>query len=213
MAFEFFCALLLALGFAAFVAFAGYRFFLVLLPIWGFLFGFTLGGQTVQALLSQSGFLADATALVVAIFTGLLFAVLSYLFYLIAVALFSASLGYAAGISIMTGLFGMSLEFLTWLVAIVLAVVVAFLVLRFNIQKYVIIIGTALLGAGLATAVLVAGFGGVNFLQLFENPLQILTSSLGFWGWLVFLGVAIGGIIVQWRASSTYTIEAYENRI
>jgi uncharacterized membrane protein YwaF len=129
------------------------------------------------------------------------------------VALFSASLGYAAGISIMTGLFGMSLEFLTWLVAIVLAVVVAFVVLRFNIQKYVIIIGTALLGAGLATAVLVAGFGGVNFLQLFENPLQILTSSLGFWGWLVFLGVAIGGIIVQWRASSTYTIEAYENRI
>ena len=212
MAFELFCALLLALGFAVFVAFAGYRFFLVLLPIWGFFFGFTLGAQTIQALLNE-GFLASATAFVVAILVGALFAVLSYLFYLFAVALFSASLGYAAGISIMTGLFGFQLQILTWIVAIVLAVVVAFAVLRFNIQKYVIIIGTALLGAGLATATLMGGFYGVNVLQLFENPLQILMGQAGFWGWLVFLVVAIGGIVVQWRANANYEIEAYENRI
>jgi hypothetical protein len=213
MAFELFCALILALAFAVFVAFAGYRFFIVLLPIWGFFFGFTLGGQTVQALLKQSGFLADATSFVIALFVGILFAILSYLFYLIAVALFSASIGYGLGISLMTGLFGLKLEFLTWLVAIVLAVALAFLVLRFNIQKYVIIIGTALLGGGLATATLMGGFYGVNVLQLFQNPLQVLLGQAGFWGWLVFLVVAVGGIIVQWRMSSKYTIEAYENRM
>jgi hypothetical protein len=212
MAFELFCALLLALGFAVFVAFTGYRFFIVLLPVWGFFFGFMLGAQTIQALLSE-GFLASATAFVVAIFMGALFAVLSYLFYLFAVALFSASLGYSLGISIMTGLFGFQLEILTWIVAIVLAVVVAFAVLRFNVQKYVIIIGTALLGAGLATAVLAGGFYGVNVLQFFENPLQILMSQMGFWGWLVFLAVGIGGIIVQWRANANFEVEAYENRI
>jgi hypothetical protein len=212
MAFELFCALLLALGFAVFVAFTGYRFFIVLLPVWGFFFGFMLGAQTIQALLSE-GFLASATAFVVAIFMGALFAVLSYLFYLFAVALFSASLGYSLGISIMTGLFGFQLEILTWIVAIVLAVVVAFAVLRFNVQKYVIIIGTALLGAGLATAVLAGGFYGVNVLQFFQNPLQILMSQMGFWGWLVFLAVGIGGIIVQWRANASYEVEAYENRI
>jgi len=212
MAFELFCALLLALGFAVFVAFTGYRFFIVLLPVWGFFFGFMLGAQTIQALLSE-GFLASATAFVVAIFMGALFAVLSYLFYLFAVALFSASLGYSLGISIMTGLFGFQLEILTWIVAIVLAVVVAFAVLRFNVQKYVIIIGTALLGAGLATAVLAGGFYGVNVLQFFENPLQILMSQMGFWGWLVFLAVGIGGIIVQWRANANFEVAAYENRI
>jgi hypothetical protein len=212
MAFELFCALLLALGFAVFVAFTGYRFFIVLLPVWGFFFGFMLGAQTIQALLSE-GFLASATAFVVAIFMGALFAVLSYLFYLLAVALFSASLGYSLGISIMTGLFGFQLEILTWIVAIVLAVVVAFAVLRFNVQKYVIIIGTALLGAGLATAVLAGGFYGVNVLQLFENPLQILMSQMDFWGWLVFLGIGIGGIIVQWRANANFEVAAYENRI
>lgn len=212
MAFELFCALLLALGFAVFVAFTGYRFFIVLLPVWGFFFGFMLGAQTIQALLSE-GFLASATAFVVAIFMGALFAVLSYLFYLFAVALFSASLGYGLGISIMTGLFGFQLEILTWIVAIVLAVVVAFAVLRFNVQKYVIIIGTALLGAGLATAVLAGGFYGVNVLQVFENPLQILMGQMGFWGWLVFLVVGIGGIIVQWRANANFEVEAYDNRI
>jgi hypothetical protein len=212
MAFELFCALLLALGFAVFVAFTGYRFFIVLLPVWGFFFGFMLGAQTIQALLSE-GFLASATAFVVAIFMGALFAVLSYLFYLFAVALFSASLGYSLGISIMTGLFGFQLEILTWIVAIVLAVVVAFAVLRFNVQKYVIIIGTALLGAGLATAVLAGGFYGVNVLQFFQNPLQILMGQMGFWGWLVFLAVGIGGIIVQWRANANFEVEAYENRI
>jgi len=212
MAFELFCALLLALGFAVFVAFAGYRFFLVLLPIWGFFFGFTLGAQTMQALLNEN-FLASATSFVVAIVVGALFAVLSYLFYLIAVALFSASIGYGVGITIMTGLFGLQLQFLTWLVAIVLAVALAFAVLRWNIQKYVIIIGTALLGAGLATAVLAGGFYGVNLLQFFNNPLQVLMGQAGFWGWLVFLVVGIGGIVVQWRSTSTYTIEAYENRM
>jgi hypothetical protein len=212
MAFELFCALILALGFAVFVAFAGYRFFLVLLPIWGFFFGFTLGGQTIQALLGQSGFLADATAFVVALFMGVLFAVLSYLFYLIAVALFSASIGYGVGVAIMGAILP-SFGFLTWLVGIVLAVVLAFVVLRFNIQKYVIIIGTALLGAGLATATLMGGFYGVNILQLFQNPLQVLLGQAGFWGWLVFLVVLVGGIIVQWRSTSRYTIEAYENRI
>lgn len=212
MAFELFCALLLALGFAVFVAFAGYKFFVMLLPVWGFFFGFMLGAQTVQALLSE-GFLASAAAFVVAIFVGALFAVLSYLFYLFAIAFYSASLGYAAGIAIMTGLFGFKLEILTWVVAIALAVVVAFAVLRFNIQKYVIIIGTAVMGAGLATGVLAGGFYGVNLIQYFENPLRILMSQMGFWGWLVFLGVAIGGIVVQWRGNANYTVEAYENRI
>ncbi len=213
MGFELFCAYILALAFAVLVAFGGYRFFIILLPIWGFFFGFTLGGQTVQALFAGTGFLADATAFVVAVLTGALFAVLSYLFYLVAVALFSASIGYGVGIALMTGLFGMKFAFLTWLVAIILAVILAFVVLRFNIQKYVIIIGTALLGAGISVAVLGLGFGGMQILQVFSNPLQVLMGQSGFWGWLLFLAMAIGGAFVQWRQSSVYKIEAYENRL
>lgn len=213
MAFELFCGVMLALAFAAFVAFAGYRFFLILLPFWGFFWGWSLGTQTVQALLKNTGTGADVIGWVVGFFVGLLFAVLSYLFYLAAVALFSASIGYGIGVAIM-GAIMPSFGFLTWLVGIVLAVVLAFVVLRYNIQKYVIIIGTALFGAGLSVAVISVGVGGLQVFQNFtQNPLQVIMGLQGFWGWLVFLGVAIGGAFVQWRSTATYTIEAYENRM
>ena len=47
----------IALFFGSVLAFAGYRFFLVLLPIFGFLFGFGLGAQTIQAIFGE-GFLS-----------------------------------------------------------------------------------------------------------------------------------------------------------
>ena len=55
------CVGLVGLLFATAVTFGGYRLFLVLLPIWGFFFGFGLGAQTVQALFGD-GFLATTTS-------------------------------------------------------------------------------------------------------------------------------------------------------
>ena len=54
--FEIICGTMIALLFATFVCFAGYRFFLVLLPIWGFFFGFALGVQSIQALIGDGSF-------------------------------------------------------------------------------------------------------------------------------------------------------------
>ncbi|MBV9323828.1 MAG: hypothetical protein JO352_08595, partial [Chloroflexi bacterium] len=39
----------------------GYRFFIFLLPIWGFFFGFGLGAQAVQALFGDA-FLSTVTS-------------------------------------------------------------------------------------------------------------------------------------------------------
>jgi len=50
MGFELFCATMIALLMGLVICFGGYRLFLVLLPIWGFFFGFALGAQTIQAL-------------------------------------------------------------------------------------------------------------------------------------------------------------------
>ena len=68
------------------LCFAGYRFFLILLPIWGFFFGFGFGLQTMQALLGD-GSLATITRWVVGFIVALVFAVLAYLFYIAAVAI------------------------------------------------------------------------------------------------------------------------------
>ncbi len=80
MTFELLCAALIALLFGTVVCFGGYRLFLLLLPIWGFFFGFGLGAQTIQLLFGQE-FLATITSWVVGLVVAILFAVLSYLFY------------------------------------------------------------------------------------------------------------------------------------
>ena len=85
MSFEIFCMSMIALLVGLIIAFNGYRLFLVLLPIWGFFFGFGLGAQTIQALFG-GGFLATTTSWVVGFVVALVFAVLSYLFYMVAVA-------------------------------------------------------------------------------------------------------------------------------
>ena len=75
--------LLLFLG--SIIAFGGYRLFLILLPIYGFFFGLGFGAHSVQALFGD-GFLATTTSWVVGFFAGLLFALLSSLFWAFAVA-------------------------------------------------------------------------------------------------------------------------------
>ena len=57
---------LVALFFGFVFAFSGYRFFLVLLPIWGFFYGFGVGAHTIQALLGDA-FLAQQQDLMAAI--------------------------------------------------------------------------------------------------------------------------------------------------
>jgi predicted outer membrane lipoprotein len=159
MSFEIFCMSMIALLVGLIIAFNGYRLFLVLLPIWGFFFGFGLGAQTIQALFG-GGFLATTTSWVVGFVVALVFAVLSYLFYMVAVALFAGSIGYALGVGLM-GLIGFQMGFVAWIVGIILAVIVAGVVILFNIQKWVIILLTALGGAGVIIGTFLMVFGVV----------------------------------------------------
>ena len=111
MAFELFCATLIALLFGAFVCFAGYRFFIILLPIWGFFFGFGLGAQAVQALLGDA-FFGTVTSWAVGFIVALIFAVFSYLFYFFGVAILAGSLGYGLGVALM-GAIGLQFGLIT----------------------------------------------------------------------------------------------------
>ena len=96
MSFELLCATMIGLLFGAIICFGGYRFFLILLPFWGFFFGFGLGAQTVQALLGDA-FFATVTSWVVGFVLAVAFAVLSYLFYIVAVALIAGLAGLRTG--------------------------------------------------------------------------------------------------------------------
>lgn len=210
MGFEVLCATLIALFLGLVVVFAGYRLFLTLLPIWGFFFGFALGAQSLQ-LLFGVGFLATVTSWVVGFFVGALFAVLSYLFYAFAVAMVAGSLGYALGAGFI-GLIGLDWNWLVWLVGIVVAVVVIIVTFWFSLQKYAIIVATAIGGAGVIVGTLMFGYIGMTLAKFVENPIQFALKDSPLWT-IVFLVLAGLGIAAQIYSTRTFEIEAYENRI
>src|SRR5512136_2843781 len=199
------CGGMIALLFGLAVCFAGYRLFLILLPIWGFFFGFGLGAQSIQALFGQA-FLATVTSWVVGFIVAVVFAVLAYLFYMFAVALISFSLGYSATVGVLTAI-GLPLAggFIAWIIAVVVGIALALVVLRFNIQKVVIELATAFLGAGEIVGVFVALFGGVPTSQLVQNPVAVALKASPFW-MLVFIVLGIVAFVAQVRNDRSWEV-------
>lgn len=210
MGFEIFCMTIIALLFATVLIFGGYRFFLFLLPIWGFFAGFVLGSSAVQALFS-TGLFATATSWVVGFVVGAFFALASYFFYAAAVAVAAGILGYMLGVGIMD-LFGLNgLALITFIVAIVLAIGAVLVTFRFNLQKYVIIAATSIGGAALVVGTILLGVGGASLVKLAESPVRLLWQTSPFMA-IVFVLLAIAGIVVQVRANRRFEIETY-NRL
>ncbi|MCJ7511937.1 MAG: TMEM198/TM7SF3 family protein [Anaerolineales bacterium] len=204
MAFSLLCGAVVALAFAAAVCFAGYRLFLVLLPIWGFVFGFTLGAQAIQAI-TNGNFLGDVTSWVVGLVVAVIFAVLSYLFYFIAIALFSFSAGYAAGVGFMA-LIGSQFGLVNFLVGLALGVGVAFVVLRFNVQKWVIIIATSIIGALAMAGIVLFGMPAMSTAVV---DLDVVAQALRAYPFMMLLALvaAVGGIVVQYRSTRTFAFK------
>ena len=206
MGFELFCMSMIALLIGLAVTFGGYRFFLILLPIWAFFFGFGLGAETLQVIFGV-GFLATVTSWVVGFLVGAAFAVLSYLFYIVAVALLAGSFGYGLAVALLTAI-GLNFGFIVWLIGIVAGIIVAIVVLIFNIQKYAIIVITAVGGTGAIIFTLLAMFGDLTPAELLLNPVLTAISN-SFWWLLFFLVLAIAGIVVQIGANRSYELESY----
>jgi hypothetical protein len=206
MGFELLCMGLIALMFGVAVTFFGYRLFLFLLPIWGFVFGFGLGAQAVVVLLNQ-GMLSTVTSWVVGFIVGAIFAVLSYLFYMVAVAILSFSAGYAIAEGLLDWV-GMSLDLIVWIIAVIVGVIVAYAVLRFNLQKYAIVVITAMGGTSAVIFTLLAGFGDYNALELMASPVATAVSNSIWWA-LFFIVMSATGIYVQLKSNPEYTIEEY----
>ncbi len=179
----------------------------MLLPIWGFFFGFGFGAQTVQAIFGQA-FLATVTSWLVGFIVAAIFAILAYLFYIFAVAIISFSLGYSATIGVLTAI-GLPLAggFIAWLIAAVVGVILAVVVLRFNIQKIVIELATAFLGAGSIVGVFVLLFGGPAA-QIMENPVKFVLNNSPFW-LIVFIVLGVLGLVAQIRNDRNFEVNSY----
>lgn len=198
------CGSLIALLFGLALTFSGYRLFLVLLPIWGFFFGLALGAQTLQALFGV-GFLATITSWVVGFLVGAFFAVLSYLFYIVAVAIIAGSAGYALAVGLLTWI-GLDFGLIVWLIGIVAGVALAAVAIFFNLQKWVIVIATAIAGVGAIIGTFLLLFYPAA--QVMENPVRLALQASPL---LAILGLVlvVFGIVVQARNTRSYVVPSY----
>ena len=199
MVFELLCAVLIALLFTTAVAFFGYRLLFLLLPIWGFFWGFGLGAQTIQALFGDA-LLATVTSWVVGFVVAMFAAVLSYLFFYIGVFLLAAAIGLDFG-------------FIVWLLGIIAGVALGVVTIRFNLAKPVLIVGTALVGSAAAVGTLMIGVVGASITNVLQNPVSFVIDAGGFIAIVLFILMAAAGMYVQFAQNREYTYEAWDNRI
>ncbi len=196
--------LLLFLG--SLVAFAGYRLFLILLPIYGFFFGVSFGAHSVQALFGD-GFLSTTTSWVVGFFVGLLFAVLSYLFWMVAVAIAAGSLGY----TLVAGLFslmGADLDVIMWILGVAVGIAFAIAALVLNLQKALVIVSTAVLGAWAIVGTFLLLISPATPESIAERGAKMVLDDHPLW-FLIFAAVAVFGMVFQFRVNRGYEIERY----
>jgi hypothetical protein len=211
MVFELLCAVLIALLFSTAVAFFGYRLLFLLLPIFGFFWGFGLGAQTIQALFGDA-FLATVTSWVVGFVVALFAAVLSYLFFYIGVFVLAAAIGYAVVVAILAAI-GLDFGFIVWLLGIIGGIALGIVTIFFNLAKPVLIIGTALVGSAAAVGTLMLGVVGAAVTDALQNPVRFVINEGGFIAIVLFILMAAAAMFVQFQQNREYTYEAWENRI
>jgi len=197
---------MLALFFGSVLLFGGYRFFMFLLPIFGFFFGFGLGAQTVQALFG-GGFLSTVTSWIVGFGMALIFALLSYMFYFVAVGLIGGALGYVVGVGLMEAI-GFNFGFLVWIVGIAVGIALAAAVLVLNVQKWVVIVATAVLGAEVIVGTFLFMFGGLPPAQLVDNPVRVAMQGSALWT-ITYLLLLVLGVASQYQSTRHVEVETY----
>jgi hypothetical protein len=181
----------------ALFVFAGYQFFRILMPIWGFVAGFTWGAQAVAIGLG-TGFLATVTGWVIGFLVAIAAAALAYLFYEFAVALLGGSVGYWAVMALLSPL-GMD-GFIAMLLALTAGIALGFAVVYWKAPKGILI---ALSSVGGATAVIggvLVMFGVVPAGILGTDIVRVIISYSFFWTlmWAALIGI---GIISQIQLS------------
>jgi hypothetical protein len=129
---------------------------------------------------------------------GALFSVLSYMFFIFAVALLASSVGYGLGVGIMLWI-GFNYGLITWMVGLVAGLVLVFITLGFNLQKLMIIIETAIIGGGILIGTMMLGAGGLELASFVENPIALMLQDSPLWT-ILYLVLVAGGIVVQLRS-------------
>ena len=206
-------ALAIAIGLA--FCFWGFRVFLILLPIWGFFAGFVLGANGVDYLLGD-GFLATTTGWVVGFLLGLLFAVLSYLYYWVAVILLGGALGYQLTMGLLHWIGFEADGLIAFILALVGGAVFAGGFFLLQMPAVLVIVASAISGAGATLAGVAIALGLVEVEDSTGGIFGLHTQwEFGWIGIIAAIALAFAGAIYQTRTvadmSAAISADSYMN--
>ena len=195
----------IALGLVAIIAgaafcFAGYQWFRLIIPVWGFFAGFSAGTGLISAITGDA-VLATPLGWILGLVLAVVFATFAYLYYSVAIVMAMSSIGFMLGGALMTAL-GVTWNWVIAIVGILVGVAFAFTGIVSNLPRVVLVVVSAIGGA---TAI-------VGGLMLFGSTLDtedfsraVITETINdSWGWwLLYAVLTIAGIMTQSAIAST----------
>ena len=177
------------------ICFAGLRLWFILLPIFGFLIGFSLAATAVASLWDDHVFLAGTSAVIAGLITGIIFALIAYFWWYFGVILAAGFVGasLASGFGQAINIDADWLLFLFALVGGILFVAAAFLL---ALPVFIVIVNSAIGGGVIIISGLLLIFNRINYEDLGYGTAWAAISDS--WWWIVVLIVlAAAGIFIQ----------------
>ena len=188
---------LITIAAGALFCFRGHLAFRIVIPVWGTFVGFSFGAGLVAST-SDENFLGSATGWVVAIAFAIMFGLLAYLFYEVAVVLAMASIGFTLGASAMVAL-DVSWTWLVILVGLAAGTALAAAAIATDLPMLLLMMLSALGGASAITAGLLLLVGSIETGEF--DDAGVTTRANEPWAYALYLVLAVAGILVQRRAA------------
>ncbi|HEY5786212.1 MAG TPA: DUF4203 domain-containing protein [Microlunatus sp.] len=190
---------IIAVLIGALLCFRGYVTMRLIISLFGAFVGFLLGAGLVAGV-TNSGFGQLALSWLVGLVGAVIFGVLAYLSYQIAVVIGMAGIGFTIGTSVMAAV-GVGSQVATIAVGLVAGALLAVIAIATDLPAVILVVLTALAGASVTVAgvMVIAGSIGLNRLTV-----EGVTAEMGrgWWWYVLYAGLALLGIVAQLRARS-----------
>jgi hypothetical protein len=178
----------------ALLCFRGYVAMRLLISLWGGFVGFLLGAGVVAGL-TGAGFLQMVIGWLVGLVVGIVFAILAYFSYQVAVVLGMAAIGFTVGTSVLAA-FGVTWSWLSVLVGVAAGVLLAVIAIITDLPAILLAVLTALAGASVAVFGVMLLLGTLSAQQFTTGDVTAALDS--HWWWYALYGaLAILGVIAQ----------------
>jgi hypothetical protein len=168
-----------AIAAGALFCFRGYLAFRVVIPVWGAFVGFGTGAGAVASI-TGDGFLATGFAWTVGVAGAVVFALLAYFFYEVAITIAMVSIGFALGTSAMVAL-GVRWTWLVVLAGVVVGALLAVLAIAADLPMALLVVLSALGGASAITSGVMLLAGTIDTRDFDDDHLSARAGDHWWW--------------------------------